>query len=321
MRAPEFWRQDGLAAGLLAPAGWLYDRIGALRRRVVTARDAGVPVLCVGNAVVGGAGKTPVALTLADRLRARGKRVATIAKGYGGGFAGRGAHQIDPQRHDAADAGDEALLHAARGPTYVARRPDRAAALAVADGAEILVMDDGFQNPFLRKTVSVLVFDGAYGIGNGRVLPAGPLRETLAGAVARSAAAVVIGRDATGLGARLGSLPVLAATAVHPNADTFRGARVYAFSGIGRPEKFFRSLDDAGAIVRGRRRFPDHHRFAAPEIADLLATARALDALPVTTEKDWVRLPAETKERVAVLDLAVRFDDDGALDALLSRLF
>ncbi len=320
-RAPRFWAADGgrVLPALLAP---LAAAVAAATARRVARPGwrAPVPVLCVGNATVGGAGKTTVALDLAQRLRAAGRAPHVLLRGYGG--AARGVRRVSPG-DTAALVGDEALLLAAVAPTWVGADRAAAARAAVAAGAGVLVMDDGLQNPGLVKDLSLLVIDGGFGFGNGRVLPAGPLREPAAAAAARCGAAVLIGPDRHSARAALPpGLPVLSARLdPGPEAAGLRGARVLAFAGIARPEKFFASLDDAGALVVARESFPDHHAFAPRELARLRARAAELGAVPVTTAKDAVRLPAEVRAVVRVLGVRLVWQDPGAVDALLAAVF
>jgi tetraacyldisaccharide 4'-kinase len=321
MQAPEFWQKDGAAARLLAPLGAAYGLLGGLQRALARPRGCGRPVVCVGNLVAGGAGKTPVARAVAERLGARGAAVHFLIRGYGG--REHGPLQVDPARHDAARVGDEALLLARQAPTWVARDRPAGAAAAAGAGAEVIVMDDGFQNPALAKDLSLLVVDGAYGFGNGRLLPAGPLREGVEAGLARADAVVLLGADARGIEAALGPrLPLLqAALAPAPSAaGRLAGRRVLAFAGIARPEKFFATLRDLGAELAETEAFPDHHPFRAGEVEGLIVRARALDALPVTTEKDLQRLPAELAAHVEVLPVAVDWQEPARLDELLARL-
>ncbi len=332
MRAPDFWAEDGALARLLAPLGTGYDLAGRLRRALAHPASVGIPVVCVGNLVAGGAGKTPVALALIEALGARGCKVQCLTRGYGGRVSG--PHRVDLARDTAARVGDEALLLARAAPTWVAR--DRAAgaraaaAAGAAAGAEVIVMDDGFQNPSLAKDLSFVVIDGAYGFGNGRVMPAGPLRETVAGGLARAEAVVVLGPERPDLdahldahlGARPNGGPALLAArlAPRPGSERLAGRRVLAFAGIGRPEKFFATLAELGAKVVETRAFPDHHAYAPAEIESLRARAAALDACAVTTEKDAVRLSPELREGIEVLAVAVEWREPAALDALLDRV-
>ncbi len=315
MRAPDFWfRPGGVLPLLLAPLGGIVATITA-RRMGRPGWRAPVPVICCGNAGVGGAGKTTLALDLGRRLAGRGVAVHFLTRGYGG--RARGMLRVDPGTHDAALTGDEALLLASVAPCWVAADRAAGARAAVAAGAEAIVMDDGLQNPALSQDCALLVIDGEVGFGNGRVLPAGPLREPAAAAAARCRAAVLIGEDRAGAAAALPSwLPVLHVRLV-PGDVGLAGLRVLAFAGIARPAKFFASLEQAGATVVERIGFPDHHRFAADEIASLIATAARRGAVPVTTAKDWVRLPGLARDQVRVLPVSLAWEAPDAIDELL----
>lgn len=318
MKTPAFWyRPPGLAATALAPLGALYGLVGRRRMAAVPHR-VGVPVICIGNLVAGGAGKTPVALAVATALRARGLAVHALTRGHGGHE--HGPLRVDPLRHRAGDVGDEALLLAAELPCWVARDRAAGAEAAIAAGAQILVMDDGFQNPGLFKDLSLVVADGAVGFGNGRLIPAGPLRERVADGLRRADALVIVGEDRAGVTAHAQAhdLPVLhARLAPADDAIDLSGRRVLAFAGIGRPEKFFATLEALGADVVARDPFADHHPYRPAEIAALLDRAAALDALPVTTAKDAVRLAPEQRAHIRVLPIVVTWRDPGALDRLL----
>jgi tetraacyldisaccharide 4'-kinase len=320
MRAPNFWSERGPLSRLLDPLGTAYDLAGGMRQALARPADCGLPVVCVGNLVAGGAGKTPVALALARRLEAAGRAVHVLTRGYRGRVAG--PLRIDPAHHDAAEVGDEALLLAAAAPTWLARDRLAGARAAARDGAQVIVMDDGFQNASLRKDLSLLVVDGSYGFGNGRVMPAGPLRETVGRGLARADAVVLLGEDRRDLAPRLGArLSVLeAALRPAPGAAELTGRRVLAFAGIGHPGKFFATLANLGAELAETRAFPDHYPYRSAEIAALIERARALEALPVTTEKDLQRLPAELATEISVLPVEVAWRDPEAVDRLLARL-
>jgi tetraacyldisaccharide 4'-kinase len=321
MRQPGFWQhgRGGLAAWALSPLAALVAQ--ATARRVARPGFAvSVPVICCGNATVGGAGKTIVASDLAARLIARGVRVHMLTRGFGG--AARGPLRVDPARHSAADVGDEALLLAAIAPTFVAADRAAGARASVAAGAQALIMDDGMQNPGLIKTLSLLIIDGATGFGNGSVLPAGPLREPVAACATRAGAAVLIGPDRTAARALLPpTLPVLSAT-LRPahGIAALRGRRVYAFAGIGHPDKFFAMLTEAGVVVAGTASFGDHHHYRESEVARLIRRAAAMDAVPVTTPKDHVRLDAATAGLVTAVGVSLAWSDEAALDALLAQV-
>jgi 3-deoxy-D-manno-octulosonic-acid transferase len=317
---PQFWGHDapGVIPRVLAPVSTVVAAATA-RRVARPGWKAPVPVICCGNAVVGGAGKTTLALDLARRLQSRGLAVHMLTRGYRG--TAQGVLRVDPALHDAALAGDEALLLASVAPTW--RAPNRAdsARLAVQAGAQVLVMDDGLQNPTLTKTLSLLVIDGGFGFGNGRVMPAGPLRETIRAAASRSDVAVLIGDDRTGALAMLpGGLPVLHARLQPDTAiAALEGKRVLAFAGIGRPDKFFGMLSAAGVIVVEKHPFPDHHPFSDADLNSILSQARHLDATPVTTPKDLVRIPQAQKQFFTAIGVSLVWQDPAALDALLDR--
>lgn len=323
MRAPDFWSDpNSLAAKLLTPLGQLYAAAGRWRQMTTVAKHIGRPVICIGNLVAGGAGKTPVALALAHALMVRNiEPVHFLTRGYGGSEPG--PLRVNPLRHDFRQVGDEALLLSATAPTWVARDRVAGARAAEAAGAGCVIMDDGFQNPSLHKDLSLLVIDGAFGFGNGRMIPAGPLREPASDGLARADALVLIGEDRTGLAARLADQPLLRAT-LAPTVESrvaLSGRRVFAFAGIGRPAKFFESLVALGCSIAEARSFADHHPYSQSEIDALLAAAARQDALPVTTTKDAVRLPQAVRARVAVLDVALSWQDEGALDKLLDKPF
>lgn len=315
MKPPAFWQTDGILPRLLSPLGAITARATASRIARPGWR-APIPVICVGNATMGGTGKTTVVLDLAARLIALGRRPHLLTRGYGGRI--RTARAVQP--NDPADlVGDEPLLLARAAPTWVG--PDRAASarLAIAAGADILVMDDGLQNPTLAKDLSFLVIDGESGFGNRRVFPAGPLREPIDSAAARCQAAILIGPDRTGAAQRL-SLPILRANLV-PGGETaaLAGTRVLAMAGIGRPEKFFTMLEQAGVIVARRAPVPDHHRFSEQELGTLASQAAQQNLTPVTTPKDAVRLPARYQAAFRVINVNLAWDDEDKLNKLLAR--
>lgn len=320
MRAPEFWqRSDSPVARLLWPAslGWILA--GRLRRALAKPYVSEVPVVCIGNAVAGGAGKTPTALAVARWFAGQSVTVHLLSRGYGGRT--KGPHRVNPARDTAADVGDEPMLLAARFPTWIARDRPAGARAAAADGAQIIVMDDGFQNPGLAKTLSLLVVDGGAGIGNGNVIPAGPLREPWADALARADAIVMIGEDRTGLADCLDAdKPVLAARIVPgAGARLFRGERVAAFAGIGRPSKFYDTLRGLGAQVVATRDFPDHYRYRPEDVMGMVEHAAKRDAILVTTAKDAVRLPPGALNMVHVLPIELEWVEPAAMAAVLCR--
>ncbi len=321
MRAPGFWSRGsgGIVPLLLTPIAALYGAATA-RRVAKPGWKAPVPVICCGNATAGGAGKTTVALDIGQRLANRGVAAHFLTRGYGGTL--KGPLQVDPDKHDSKAVGDEALLLASIRPTWVAGNREAGGRAAVAAGAQALVMDDGLQNPGLVKDLSLLVVDGNYGFGNGRIIPAGPLREPVAAAAARCRAAVLIGKDESGAAAQLPpGLPVLRARLVPgPGSELFAGQPVLAFCGIANPRKFFNTLQEVGAVVAGRVPYADHYPYDAGDLRDLLAEADRLRATPITTAKDYVRIPPAFRSRVKVLTVRLEWDDPLALESLLDPL-
>lgn len=317
MRAPEFWKTDGLLAHLLDPIGKIYGLAGAVRRRWVTPKQVSVPVICIGNLSVGGAGKTPTAIAIAQRLQAKNGCPHFLTRGYGG--RERGPLLVDAKLHGAAAVGDEPLLLTRVAPTWVSVDRVAGAKAAILAGASHIVMDDGLQNPYLAKDRSLLVVDGAVGFGNHRLLPAGPLREPVDHALSRVDGVIVIGADQTSIRARLpAGLPRLEAN-FFPDRDQadLNGRRVLAFAGIGRPEKFYETLGGLGAEIVETRSFPDHHQYDAKEINSLLARARHFNAVCFTTEKDHVRLPLSLGKAVQKLPIRLCFREPERMDQLL----
>ncbi len=281
--------------------------------------QAPVPVICVGNLVVGGAGKTPLAIALARHLIATGHTPHFLSRGYGG--REYGPVRVDLQHHNARAVGDEPLLLASVAHTWVASNRPVGARMACAAGADVIIMDDGFQNPSLAKDISVLAVDGGYGFGNHRVIPAGPLRERLSSGLWRADAAVVIGSDATGaLNGIQNYCPVHKARLTPYPDDAIAGKRVFAFAGIGRPQKFYATLRQIGCTVAATKDFPDHHRYTPRRIIRLCEDATALDAILVTTEKDYVRLPDDAKTMVHALRVELEWADVSSLDRILKKI-
>ena len=316
MRPPEFWdhRVGRASAPLLraglAPLSWLITAAGRWRWRRATPAKAPVPVICIGNVTLGGTGKTPLALALAALLQAQGHRPVFLSRGHGG--RARGPLVVDPDRHDAALVGDEALLLAAAAPAIIARDRVAGARLAAAQNADLIIMDDGFQNPALHKDASLLVLDTQAGLGNGRVFPAGPLREPLADALARADALVAMGTGPVPVNT---ALPVLRARLVNEAAPP--PGPLFAFAGIGRPQKVFDALQAAGADLVQAMAFADHHRYSARELRALRAWAEAENARLITTEKDHVRLPQAFRGSVAAWPVRARLEAPERLMALL----
>ncbi|GLS45318.1 tetraacyldisaccharide 4'-kinase [Methylobacterium brachythecii] len=320
MRAPGFWAQTPPSplARALVPAGGLYGRFTA-KRMDAPGERAACPVLCIGNLTLGGAGKTPTAIAIATMLREQGKRAAFLSRGYGG--RERGPLVVDPALRIADAVGDEPLLLARVAPTVVSRDRPAGARLCVAQGADIVVMDDGLQNPSLIKDVSLAVIDAGAGIGNGLTFPAGPLRVPLARQWPHVGGIVLIGDghpgEAIAREAERRGLPVHRGRLVPQSDHRLERHPVFAFAGIGRPEKFFETLRGVGAHLAGTRVFGDHHRFSQSDLAGLADAARRVGATLVTTEKDAVRLPKAFAQTLAV---RLVFEDEAALRTQLEGI-
>ena len=317
MRAPDFWtRKDGSARLLgcvLAPLGWAYGASVAFKAARAHPYRANALVICVGNLSVGGTGKTPLAIVVARKLQHDGYRTVFLSRGYGG--TQRGPLVVDCKTMTAAQVGDEPLLLARHGAVIVARNRRAGAMLADEMNFDAIVMDDGHQNFALDKDLSLVVIDGEQGFGNGRLVPAGPLREPLAQGLGRANAVVVVGGSVPSLGSFGGE--VLQSTLV-ADCEGWRGKRVVAFAGIGRPEKFFASARACGIELTACVAFPDHHPYTTAELSSLARSARERDAVLLTTEKDYVRLMPEQRRGIGIFAIDMQFADTGPLDQLIA---
>ena len=324
LKSPDFWQKDNtFFAKLLSPLGGLYA--WCLRRKLekTKAYRSKIPVVCVGNLVMGGVGKTPLAVSIAEYFKMNGMRPAFLTRGYGGGLSNI---LVDPDKHTAKDTGDEALILARVAPTVVDVNRARGAKLAERIGADVIIMDDGFQNAQLVKDLSFAVFDGRYGFGNGKVFPAGPLREPVEDGLRRADAFIVVGKDKAGVrewvDARFAALPFVG---THIEQDVKKiaqlsGKKVLAFAGIGYPDKFFDMLRDYGCDVVDTQAFSDHYPYRDEDLTDLIARAEKLDAVLVTTAKDGVRIAPRFKADVQIVEAYMVWDTPEAMCALLSAL-
>jgi tetraacyldisaccharide 4'-kinase len=323
MRPPEFWKAGAkgrdaapMLRAVLTPLSWVYAWAAARRLNTTVSRHAPAPVVCIGNLTLGGSGKTPIARAIRAKL---GPHAHTLSRGYGGRAIG--PLRVTPDM-SSNEVGDEPLLHACDGPAWIARDRFAGALAAAQAGAHAIVMDDGFQNPSLAKDLSILAVDPGFGIGNGRVFPAGPLRERLADGLAR-ADAIVMAHSAAIERPRFDWLarfrkPVLHARLVAATPPP--EGKLVAFAGLARPEKFFDTLAALGAALEETVPYPDHHPYSADDLSWLAQLADERGARLITTEKDAARLAPEWRARVAVLPVTAQFEDDAALSALLAPI-
>lgn len=318
MRPPEFWTNNSLPVPRAADiASKFYRFFSQLRIESTPRYTSHLPVICVGNVRMGGSGKTPVVQALTNLLIESGKEPAILLRGYGGSESGpTWVTGQTPQR-----VGDEALLHVAFAPTMVARdRVAGAKAIEKNNAITHILMDDGLQNPGLKKTLSLLVLDGENPFGNGHVFPAGPLREPMDAAVKRCDALVIIGDDKLHLAAEYQfAVPSFHAVLAPKIPKLFKGLPVIAFAGIGNPDKFFATLEQHGAILFDKASFPDHYFYREKDLRDLADKAQKANIPLVTTRKDWVRLPVKYQSQVQILDVALQWQDEIAFTEFLRQ--
>ena len=323
MRPPEFWMHKygrdsaPMIRFLLSPIAALYGWATARRIKKTEPYDPGIPVICVGNATLGGTGKTPVSIYLLNSLQRMGINAVGLTRGYGGKEKGPVSVQ---KHHSSIDVGDEPLLLAKHAPVWVSSNRDEGGRAAMAYGADVIVMDDGHQNPQLQKTLSLLVVDAETGFGNGCVFPAGPLREKLNAALERTDAIILMKPTADfeiddDLAEQLKGQTVIPAY-LAPKGDAPKG-KLYAFAGIGRPNKFFDSLRRNGGEVVGEVPYSDHYQYKDADIEELFLLASEMEAGLITTEKDHVRLPQGYRKGVQVWPVKVQFEDELTLRRIL----
>lgn len=318
MKAPAFWAKQGKGSLLsiaLSPLSCLYAGAGKVRQMLSTSHKLEIPVICIGNLVAGGTGKTPVALSLGHYLKSLDKNVHYLSRGYGGNL--NGPIEVDIENHSAVEVGDEPLLLARIAPTWIAKNRVEGAKAAVEAGAEIIIMDDGFQNPHLEKTLSVVVVDAAVGFGNGAVIPAGPLRETISSGMARADAAILIGDGEVPV--ELKGFPVHRASLCAVNSDALKGKNYIAFAGIGRPGKFFSSLEKENIDILETYEFADHYSYTENDIQMLKQKAKLVDAKLITTEKDLARLSPELRKGIEAFPVVLYWDNKESPSSLLTK--
>ena len=313
MKAPDFWHKGGLIAVILSPIGWLSYGVSLFHRRFQRGRaklePLEAPVICVGNVTVGGAGKTPTARMLSTMLKIDGQEPHCISRGYGG-EPPLESLRVKPLEHSAKQVGDEPLLLAQTGPAWVCRDRQKAAMAACKQGATVVIADDGLQNPTFHKDLSLLVMDSHYGIGNGHLMPAGPLREPLGKALSRCQAVILIGEGAyeppTHLPLWRANLQCVT------DLSPFKEKAIIAFAGLARPSKFFEMLKAQGLTLQEEIAYPDHHPYSEADIARLLQKAEKQGAVLMTTAKDAVKLPETLREKLVVVDVKLQLQQPKA---------
>jgi len=317
MQPPRFWQKANSPLALcLAPLSWAYATATAIRLRRGERLKVSVPVICVGNINMGGTGKTPTVIDLVMRLTAMGKRPVVVSRGYGGTLAG--PVMVMP-KHTADDVGDEPVLLSGFGAVCVSRDRAAGALMAIENGADVIILDDGLQNPSLAYDLTITVVDRVIGFGNKRVFPAGALRESVKTGLSRTDIVMAIGESGT---VETAGVPMLSAVLkpLETGMD-WKDLHAYAFAGIGRPEKFFSTLRSLGAKVIETREFGDHQKIPETMLKRLDADAWAKGAQLVTTEKDAARLPKEWQQKVLTLPVRLEIDDDQILNERLRALF
>ena len=323
--SPKHWQQAGPIAWALYPFGMIYQTISTARRLITTPWKADVPVICVGNIVAGGAGKTPMAIYIAGQLKKLGKNPHIVTRGYGG--RATWPLMVNDEHNNFDEIGDEAILLAGTTTTWVAKDRKAGITAAIDNGADVIILDDGFQNPSVKKDFSIVVVDGGYGFGNKMAIPAGPLRESIASGISRATAVVIVGDDKFNakddIKAENRAIKIMQASLEPINAEEIKNRDVVAFAGIGRPEKFFETLNNIGCNIKRKYPFPDHHPYSENDILPILKYAEKYDCTVVTTEKDAVKIPKYLAEKIFVLKVKTKLanQDNEALEKMLKESF
>lgn len=318
MKTPKFWAERNFTAQILRPLGEVYAFATKMKIRLGKPRSANIPVLCVGNLTAGGTGKTPVAISLMKIMKKKYKRPMFVSRGYGGKLKNI---MVDRQENTYEQVGDEPLLLSRHAPTIINPNRYNAALLAQDEGADAIVMDDGFQNQSLAKDLSFLVFDGQAGIGNSFCVPAGPMREKFEDGLERADAVIILGEDKHNLRLKISGIPVFYGKTVPLTKPDFQ-KNVIAFAGIGRPQKLYDTLLALGADLIATRDFSDHHKYKEQELLDLIDFAKNTNSDLYTTTKDYVKIPYYLRGEFKVVEIGIKWQDEDKLcEFICSRLF
>jgi tetraacyldisaccharide 4'-kinase len=313
--APRFWHHPSLIGTVLSPLGMMYGTMSKLMQDYTVPLSAQIPVISVGNVTLGGAGKTPVTVALATMLSAMGESPHILSRGYGGSTL-TAPEAVTPDL-PASLVGDEPLLLARQFPTWVYPVRAESALRATQAGASLVLLDDGLQHSSLKRDLSFLVIDSDYGLGNGHIIPAGPLRESLAAALAKSDAVIALGDSP--LRVKIpASMPQFRARLAQDSIwQTLRGRSVFAFSALANNDKFFHACIKSGMQLADSVSFPDHHPYTRDEVRHVLHRASLLGATPVTTEKDAVKLTQEERAQMIILPIHVAWENYAAMQQFL----
>lgn len=317
MKTPSFWQKKNLLSNILLPIGFLYTLATKLNILFSHPKKVSKPVICIGNLTAGGSGKTPVAISLAAIIQELGYTPFFVSRGYGGKLKNI---IVDNKKHTAAETGDEPLLLSYQAPVVVNADRYAAAKKAISAGADLILMDDGFQNPGLYKDFSFLVFDGSFGYGNKRGIPSGPLRETLKSGLKRAQAIIILGEDKHNLAQEFSYMPVFKGKVVASPISGSSKKNVIAFAGIGRPEKFYNSMKEEGFTLLKTIDYPDHHQYSEEELEYLINEAQKHQADLYTTTKDFVKISPHLQKNFNTLEISIQWENPNGLKEMLKNL-
>lgn len=316
-KTPHFWSTRQWISYLLIPFSWLWTRMAKWNEGTIKSESVSIPVICVGNLVMGGAGKTPTVIALVELLKKMGHVPHILSRGYGAYI--RNTILVNPEKHNYLQVGDEPLLLAHAAPTWAG--PDRvqSAKAAISQGATVLVMDDGLQNPSLKKDLSFIVVDSIQGVGNGMVFPAGPLREPIEAGAGRANAMIVIGNEEPSF-EFINEQFAAKIKCLKEDSDKEKRSNIIAFSGIGYPEKFKRTLKENGYEFCQFIEFADHHPYTIHDMIKLVKLAEQHKATLLTTTKDWLRIPTHYRNKVETLPISLNFDEPEKIKKFLTKI-
>ena len=321
LKAPKFWylKKDTFLSRSFYPLSLLF-RLGTKFRNVISYTNKFTfPVICIGNIVVGGAGKTPVAIKIGELLKFAGYNPHFISKGYAGVIK---KSTLVEAWHSPKSVGDEPLLLSQIAPTWIGKDRNSSIKLAKKKGADCIIMDDGFQNPTIHKDFSIVVINASQEFGNKRVMPAGPLRESIARGLSRTNLIIVIGEIKNSLQKNIPDhIPVIQAKfKINNENKIFKGQKITAFAGIAYPEKFFTSLGEQGAKIIKEITYPDHHIYSENDLLSLAEIANKNQSILVSTEKDFVRVPKSYRSLVNTLEGKIYFEKENIIKEILTNV-